>query len=137
MDVTLRPLDPRHLFVGERLGFTALDGTVTPAPLTSCVGGHDGHPPTPAAPRVWASTALDSRIARCVWHRIVVDHRQPLGASIVIETRTNEFELTVGELGEAAGWVRLPALDDTSVGAPYEALLANEAGRFLWLRITL
>lgn len=137
MDGTLRPLDPRHLFVGERLGFTALDGTVTPAPLTSAPLPPAPLTPAPLTPTVWLSAALDSRIARCVWHRIVVDHRQPLGASIVIEARTNEFELTAGELGEPRGWVRLPELDDTVTGAPYEALLANEAGRFLWLRISL
>ena len=128
----IRPLDPRHVFVGERLGFTAWDGTVTPAPLTC------------DAALVWTSAALDSGIAGCVWHRIVVDYRQPLGTSVDIEARTNEFDLTPDELADPTGWVRLPRPDDTPAQrhhdpppAPYEALLANEAGRFLWLRMRL
>lgn len=140
------PFDPLHIFVGERLGFAGLDGTIDTAPLMlrqldpepgtepPCCG-----PPTPFDPkRVWRSAAIDSRITGCTWHRYVADYRLPVPTTMWIDSRTSDFDLTDAELADADGWMRLPALPEgCGENQHTEALFPNEPGRFLWLRVTM
>lgn len=140
------PHDPLRLLLGNRLGFNGSDGAVDPAPLTlkpvespddtasdgcGCTVTFEPH-------RVWLSAPIDSRIADCLWHRYVIEFRQPPPTSIRIDSRTSAFELTDAELADDTDWYRLPALP-RGCGEPqrFEALFPNEPGRFLWLRVTL
>ncbi|SMF03060.1 phage tail protein domain-containing protein [Tistlia consotensis] len=78
--------------------------------------------------------ALDSRIARCQWHRIRLDASLPTHGALRIETTTAETDLPesmVAELPDAA-WTALPL----APGAK-EALILSPPGRYLWLRLTL
>jgi phage tail-like protein len=94
-------------------------------------------PVTPAAfaaSGVWLSTALDSRIGRCQWHRVVLDVRLPGGTSLALQTYTSELEQPIDLIAglPPTSWVTVP-LD----ARPTEALILSPPGRFLWLRATL
>jgi len=80
------------------------------------------------------TSALDSRIARCEWHRVTVDVALPAHGILRIETTTAETELpdnAVALLPDAA-WTAVPL----GPGAR-EALILSGRGRYLWARITL
>ncbi|MEX2631480.1 MAG: phage tail protein [Tistlia sp.] len=80
------------------------------------------------------SLALDSRIARCQWHRIVVEAALPRHAALRLESTTAETELpdsVVAGLPDSA-WSALPLTPGAS-----EALILSPPGRYLWLRLTL
>ena len=91
-------------------------------------------PPAFAASGVWLSTALDSRIGRCQWHRVVLNARLPRGTTLTLQTYTSEVEQPIDLIAALppTSWVTVP------IGAkPAEALILSPPGRFLWLRATL
>jgi phage tail-like protein len=91
-------------------------------------------PPAVAASGVWLSTALDSRIGRCQWHRVVLNVRLPRGTTLTLQTYTSEVEQPIDLIAELqpTAWIAVP------IGArPAEALILSPPGRFLWLRATL
>jgi phage tail-like protein len=100
--------------------------------------------PTPQPPPVeglyaTAATALlgplDSRIARCQWHRVIRDADLPAHGAIRIETTGAETALpdsVVAALPDAA-WAEVPL----GAAAQSEALILSPPGRYLWLRLTL
>jgi phage tail-like protein len=90
-------------------------------------------PPAFAASGVWLSTALDSRIGRCVWHRVVLKARLPRGTSLTVRTFTSEVEQPIDLIAALppTSWAEVP------LGAkPKEALILSQPGRFLWLSVT-
>lgn len=138
------------------LPFAALaDGTLD---LRACCHGpigasgfFDAHGnPLPAAPAPqspalalagsYLGTALDSRIARCQWHRVILHGRLPPGCSVEVATFCAEEMLTPQQLDEFARWSTLTA---TSSGAGdarpwcWDGLVRSPPGRYLWLRLTL
>jgi phage tail-like protein len=91
-------------------------------------------PPAFAASGVWLSTALDSRIGRCQWHRVVLHARLPRETTLTLQTYTSEVEQPIDLIAALplTSWVSIP------IGAkPAEALILSPPGRFLWLRATL
>jgi phage tail-like protein len=91
-------------------------------------------PPAFAASGVFLSTALDSRIARCQWHRIVPRVRLPRETTLTLQTYTSEVEQPIDLIAALppTSWITIP------LGAkPAEALILSPPGRFLWLRATL
>lgn len=81
------------------------------------------------------TVALDSRIARCRWHRVVVDASLPENGSVRLAFATAEVELlpsVIAALPDSA-WTALPL----GGGGTGEALILAPPGRYAWLRITL
>ncbi|MGF6508584.1 hypothetical protein [Paraburkholderia sp. 32] len=91
--------------------------------------------PAFAASGVWLSTALDSRIGRCQWHRIVPEIRLPRGTSLSLQTYTSEVEQPIDLIAALpqTAWSTVPS----GTGHPREALILSGPGRFLCLRATL
>ena len=78
--------------------------------------------------------SLDSRIARCQWHRVVLAAAIPGHASVSITTATAETALSdevVAGLPDDA-WSQVPLTPGAT-----EALIFSGPGRYLWLRIAL
>lgn len=98
---------------------------------------------------IWYSSALDSRTARCQWHRIEVGIRKlPLGSGVTIQTCTSDtllddasiqqraVELWDPGLVRKAVWVRPSATESTSPEND-DFLIQSQPGRYLWLRVEL
>jgi phage tail-like protein len=83
----------------------------------------------------WQTGALDSLIARCQWHRIVVDAQIPARTGITFSTYTSEVEQPPDIITSlpALAWTAIPPIN----AAANEALILSPPGRFLWLRATL
>jgi phage tail-like protein len=94
----------------------------------------------------YLSSAIDSRIDACPWHRIELRGALPSGTSVEVRALTAEIELSPSELAE------LPPTDWTSieparvmqpvekwVAGPcsWDGLLQAPPGRFLWLQLVL
>jgi len=103
-------------------------------------GGEPVAAPAPAGPSFPASAsattiALDSRIARCRWHRALVEASLPENGTVRLAFLTAEVELSesvVASLPDTA-WSALPL----GAGGTGEALILAPPGRYGWLRITL
>jgi phage tail-like protein len=106
--------------------FDAAGKLSTAAPATS---------PAFAASGIWLSNALDSRIGRCQWHRVVLDVRLPRGTSLTVQTYTSEVNEPIDLVAAlpATSWTTVPLV----ANATQEALILSAPGRFLWLRVTL
>jgi phage tail-like protein len=111
-------------------------------------------PGEPAGPTLyrksgtWISAALDSKIYRCQWHRIVLaDLGLPSGTSVVVSTYASQDEKTKDDVlalpeqqwdtrFRITGAMQGPgsAVGSTS---PQEFLVLSKEGQFLWLRIQL
>jgi phage tail-like protein len=76
---------------------------------------------------------FDSRMERCVWHRIVVHGEVPNGTAFAVSTFASE---RAEDLLPDPPWE--PEIECTAVehGA-WDALIRSRPGRFLWLRIAL
>lgn len=85
------------------------------------------------------SLPLDSSISQCVWHRIILRAELPRGTSVRLSTFTAEALLPfdqVASLPEQAWSTNLSVYEDCADKA-WDGLIFGEAGRYLWLRITL
>jgi phage tail-like protein len=102
----------------------------------------EGEPvPIPTAPvpafvstGQWTSAALDSGIARCVWHRLAPDMELAAHQRVRFSTYTAEVALpdTDVALLPASSWTQVPG-----AGSGQDALILSPPGRYLWLRATL
>jgi phage tail-like protein len=102
-------------------------GNPVPAPANA----GPAYPQTASA----ITVALDSRIARCRWHRVVVDASLPENGGVRLAIVTAEVELlpsVIVSLPDSA-WSILPL----GAGGTGEALILAPSGRYAWLRITL
>ena len=101
---------------------------------------------------VWCTTMLDSAIARCTWHRVVMTARLPPRASLTMATYTSEVAQPDGLIAAlpATAWTTVPLTNPSPSGVPptpatvvpaggrpREALILSPPGRYLWLRATL
>lgn len=98
--------------------------------------------PPPAEPPqyqksgTYISEALDSRLFRCQWHRIVLDGIVPRGSSVVVSTYTSEAEVpaeVIAALDDEA-WETRQMLRGTA--RAWDALVRSGGGRYLWLRLS-
>lgn len=81
------------------------------------------------------TTALDSRIDDCVWHRVVLHGHVPSGTRIVLQTYTSNQPFPPdSDPAEDSGWTSLPAVESIPRNG-WDALIQSEPGRYLWLRI--
>ena len=86
----------------------------------------------------FSSQALDSRMYRCPWHRVVIEGEVPLGSSVAIETFTSEAEKSLQEVDRLpdARWRRAATHADPGV-REWDTLIRSDVGRYLWLRLRL
>jgi phage tail-like protein len=89
-------------------------------------------PPGFAASGVWLSSALDSRIGQCQWHRVVLNLDLPRGTSLAMQTYTSEVEQPIDLIATLplSSWTTVPLAST----AAREALILAPPGRYLWLR---
>ena len=87
---------------------------------------------------VFIAGPLDSRIYRCLWHRVVIGGDIPQGAAVRVDTLTSESTRSVDEI------LSLPAnrwatgqIDRTTGCAEWDCLIQSPPGRYAWLRLTL
>jgi phage tail-like protein len=83
----------------------------------------------------WFSTALDSGIGRCQWHRLVLGLELPPGAALTVTTYTSEVaqpDALIQALPPSA-WTKV----NLQPAGPYEALILSPPGRYLWLQALL
>ncbi len=87
---------------------------------------------------VFLSEALDSRIYRCSWHRVILEGDVPAGSSVSIETFTSEAEKSPQEIEilPDSRWRRAATHTDPSL-SEWDTLIRSDAGRYLWLRLRL
>ncbi len=106
-------------------------------------------PDEPLGPRsylthgTWFSSALDSHIYRCLWHRIELELGDlPAGAHLIVSTHTAEAASQPPDETSPlwtvnytiAGQMQPPP--NTTVSAqPTEFLVQSRAGQYLWLKI--
>jgi phage tail-like protein len=86
----------------------------------------------------YLSLALDSRIHRCVWHRVAIRAELPPGTRIALRSRTAELDLPTGLVEDPAdsAWSPAEGFGAADVGRG-EALIVSPPGRYLWLELTL
>jgi phage tail-like protein len=83
----------------------------------------------------WFSSALDSGMGRCQWHRVVLDLKLPPCAELTMSTLTSEVaqpDALIQALPPSA-WTKVNLL----AKGPYEALILSQPGRYLWLQAAL
>ncbi len=119
----------------------ASNGTIDLSGICGSAGSYDGEgdpapwPPAPspafATNAIWTSPALDSRIARCVWHRLMPDALVGPHQRIAFSTYTAEARVpddVIALLPDSA-WTAVPWS-----GVGDDALILSSPGRYLWLR---
>lgn len=86
----------------------------------------------------YLSQALDSRLYRCQWHRVVLHGELPPGASAVVATYTAETEVDPDQISllPESAWETKQTAYQMEKGS-WDCLVRNGGGRFLWLRLTL
>lgn len=86
----------------------------------------------------YRSAALDSRIYRCPWHRIVLAGRVAAGTRIAVATFTSEAEKSDDEIEllPEERW-QAAAVHSGEARAEWDCLVQSPPGRYLWLRLTL
>jgi phage tail-like protein len=92
---------------------------------------------------MFRSTAIDSGIAECQWHRVVLCAAIPAGTSVTVLTRTSEVaepDENVAALTDEAWETWQTArrtLDTDGSCVDWDCLVRSGPGRFLWLRLRL
>jgi phage tail-like protein len=82
--------------------------------------------------------ALDSRLYRCPWHRVVLHASIAAGSQIQVDTLTSEAPKTVAEIRSLPEGRWDFAQADSTVGTgEWDCLVPSAPGRYLWLRLTL
>jgi len=76
----------------------------------------------------FVTSALDSNIETCSWHRLQIRGTVPYGSSVFIESSTTE--------SKTSNWTPFVACA-TLIGADPDCLIQSVAGRYLQLRFTL
>ena len=81
---------------------------------------------------------LDSRLAGCVWHRVLLAGRVASGTTVTVRTLTAEVALTPGELPDAADarWAGGHTFDAPDLEL-WDCLTDSPPGRYLWLALEL
>jgi phage tail-like protein len=81
------------------------------------------------------TSALDSRIVDCVWHRVVLHGELPPRTRLRMWTLTAAEALPDEVVAEtpAHAWRAVPGLDRPGEGGELDALVRSARGRYLWL----
>jgi phage tail-like protein len=82
----------------------------------------------------YVSTALDSNIFNCHWHRLLLDATIPANTSLTVRTFTAPNALDDARLADLPDNRWSPPITITGDDTP-EMLLQSQPGRYLWLRL--
>lgn len=84
----------------------------------------------------YLSHALDSKLYRCQWHRIVLRGQVPAGSRVMVETYTAEAEESTTQIDNLPPelWETQQSVRQIANGE-WDCLVRNSGGRFLWLRL--
>lgn len=81
---------------------------------------------------------LDSRIYKCVWHRVVLCGGVPQGAGVRVDTFTSEASKSTAEVLSLPESRWATGLVDTDCNCcEWDCLVLSNPGRYMWLRLTL
>lgn len=80
---------------------------------------------------------LDSSIAQCVWHRVQLFGRLPLGTRVRVRTFASDEVLSAAELDLLAAWKDAAVADKFDDADAWDCLVRSEPGRYLWLELVL
>jgi phage tail-like protein len=85
----------------------------------------------------YLSRPLDSKLYRCVWHRIVLHGSIPAGSRVRVETYTAEAEVSLLQIQNLPpeAWETQQVVKE--IDGDWDCLVRSGGGRFLWLRLTL
>ena len=118
--------------------------------VTDLVFDHQGNPVVASGTQVvqlkakaiyepegtFISDALDSRIYRCPWHRVVMHGTISTGTQIAVDTLTAEETKTPAELFSLPEERWTASATNSSVAAgDWDCLVQSPPGRYLWLRL--
>jgi phage tail-like protein len=92
-------------------------------------------PPVYEKAATYRSEPLDSRIAQCVWHRVMLFGALPAGARLRVRAFAADEILTGPELDVAAAWRDCAVAEEFDRGGRWDCLLRTEPGRYLWLEL--
>ena len=86
----------------------------------------------------FVSTALDSGLPECIWHRVALNVTVPLGTRVTVATLTTDADLTEGEIAALGPerWATAGVCSDPAATG-WDALIASPPGRYLWLSVSL
>ena len=96
-----------------------------------------------AAPQVYERSAiyrsepLDSGIAQCLWHRVVLFGALPQGTRVRVRAFGAEEKLSDAELDSIAAWRDCAVAETFDNGRQWDCLVRTEPGRYLWLELRL
>ncbi|MDB5812212.1 MAG: hypothetical protein JWN94_4334 [Betaproteobacteria bacterium] len=85
----------------------------------------------------YRSEALDSRIAQCQWHRVILKGDLPQGTRIGVRTFTSEVVYSKDELDQFGAWQSAAAAQSLDGDAQWDCLVRSVPGRYLWLELEL
>jgi len=83
----------------------------------------------------YISSALDSRLYQCQWHRVVINGKAPRGSRVVVSTYSAEAEIPQ-DLIEAlpdSSWATQQVF--TGEFCDWDCMILSGPGRYLWLRL--
>jgi phage tail-like protein len=84
------------------------------------------------------SCALDSKIYKCTWHRVVLRALVPSGCAVQVDTFTADSAKTIDEITNLpeSRW-STGQLDADTTSCDWDCLIQSPPGRYLWLRLKL
>jgi phage tail-like protein len=115
-------------------------------PRTDLVFDADGNPrerarPAPAAlyerSATYRSEPLDSHIAQCVWHRVVLYGTLPPGTRVTVRARCADERAIDPQPDPLHVFVACAVADTFDADGRWDCLVRGEPGRHLWLELTL
>ncbi|MGI9394742.1 MAG: phage tail protein [Boseongicola sp.] len=85
----------------------------------------------------YTTVALDSKIYRCQWDRVVLTLSTPQGSSVRVLTHVAEVEKTDGEIAALpdSAWAEMPGFAAKGDATETDVLVRSDPGRFLWFRL--
>jgi phage tail-like protein len=92
--------------------------------------------PVPPAPSgACISAALDSKLYRCQWHRVLLTGLVPQGTRVIVATYTSEALLTDDQVAllPEESWQTQQTVGQMS--GDWDCLIRSGGGRYLWLRL--
>jgi phage tail-like protein len=140
---TARVFDSHAHELDAATSVSELRGRFAPLPLCVDVNGAQADVMRFETDGTFRSAALDSGIAECQWHRVLLCGAIPPGTTITVLTRTSEVaepEEVVAALPDDAWetWqVARRAPDTNGSCVNWDCLVRSAPGRFLWLRLRL
>lgn len=82
------------------------------------------------------SEALDSKLYRCQWHRVMLCGSVPRGSRVEVKTYTAEAEQSTEQIALLSDdvWETRQSVSGLACGE-WDCLIRNGGGRYLWLRL--